>query len=221
MIRKSIIALVGISCLVLSLVFAGCASKPPEQPPKPAGEQTIIEEWKSVPIPPAPELKPVTADPKTTALLILDMQTALTNNPRGTASIAKVETLLRAARAKGMLVVYSLTPTGAVSDIVPQLTPAPGDPMVQSSVDKFYKTDLEQILRDHGIATVIITGTAAHGAVLYTATGASVRGLQVVVPVEGMSAVDPYAEQYTAWHMLNSPGTRNKAILTKVSLISF
>jgi len=186
MIRKSIIALVGISCLVLSLVFAGCANKPPEQPPKPAGEQTIIEEWKSVPIPPAPELKPVTADPKTTALLILDMQTALTNNPRGTASIAKVETLLRAARAKGMLVVYSLTPTGAVSDIVPQLTPAPGDPMVQSSVDKFYKTDLEQILRDHGIATVIITGTAAHGAVLYTATGASVRGLQVVVPVEGM-----------------------------------
>ena len=32
----------------------------------------IIEEWASVKVPPAPELKPVTADPKTTALLILD-----------------------------------------------------------------------------------------------------------------------------------------------------
>jgi hypothetical protein len=30
--------------------------------------QTIIDEWSSVKVPPPPELKPVTADPKTTAL---------------------------------------------------------------------------------------------------------------------------------------------------------
>jgi nicotinamidase-related amidase len=215
------IALACICLLAFCMLFAGCAAKPPEQPPKPAADQTIIDEWKSVPVPPPPELKAVTPDVKTTALLILDMQTALTNNPRGTASIAKVQLLLQAARAKGMLVVYSLTPTGAPADIVPQLTPVQGDPMVQSTVDKFYKTDLERILLDRGIKTVIVTGTAAHGAVLYTATGAAVRGFQVIVPVEGMSATDPYAEQYTAWHMLNSPGTRNRATLTKVSMISF
>ena len=32
----------------------------------------IIAEWASVKLPPAPELKPVTVDPKTTALLLLD-----------------------------------------------------------------------------------------------------------------------------------------------------
>ena len=32
----------------------------------------IIDEWASVKAPPAPTLKPVTVDPKTTALLMLD-----------------------------------------------------------------------------------------------------------------------------------------------------
>jgi len=123
--------------------------------------------------------------------------------------------------ANGTLVVYSLTSTGKLSDIVLELVPALDDPIVQSSVDKFYNTDLDKILHERGIKTVIITGTAANGAVLHTATGATLRGYQVIIPVEGMSANDPYAEQYTAWHMLNSPGTRNRVTLTKVSLISF
>ena len=38
----------------------------------PAPAQTIIDEWSSVKTPPAPELKPVMADPKTTALLMMD-----------------------------------------------------------------------------------------------------------------------------------------------------
>jgi hypothetical protein len=35
--------------------------------------QDIIAEWTSVRLPPVPELQPVTVDPKTTALLVLDM----------------------------------------------------------------------------------------------------------------------------------------------------
>ena len=57
-------------------------------------------------------------------------------------------------------------------------------------VDKFLGTDLEKILKDKGIATVIIVGTAAHGAVLYTGSGAAMRGMNVIVPVDGMSSVD-------------------------------
>jgi hypothetical protein len=41
------------------------------------------------------------------------------------------------------------------------------------------------------------------------------------IAVDGMSAPNPYAEQYTAWHMLNSPGTCNRAVLTKVNLVNF
>jgi len=57
--------------------------------------------------------------------------------------------------------------------------------------------------------------------VLHTATGASVRGLKVVVPVDGMSSDQAYAEQYTAWHMVNAPGTRRSAVLTRFSMIRF
>lgn len=37
-----------------------------------AQSQTIVDQWASVALPPAPALKPVTVDVKTTALLMLD-----------------------------------------------------------------------------------------------------------------------------------------------------
>ena len=46
-------------------------------------------------------------------------------------------------------------------------------------------------------------------------------GLNVVVPVDGMTSATLYAEQYIAWHLLNSPGTRNNTTLTLLPLISF
>lgn len=183
--------------------------------------RTIIDEWNTVPIPPAPELKPVAVDPKNTALLILDMENSICKSPRCIASIPNIYNLLKKARQNKMLVVYSLTHTGNSKDIAKQLTPSPGDPIVKSYVDKFYETKLEQILKKKGIKTVIVTGYAANGAVLHTATSAAFRGFNVIVPVDCMSANNPYAEQYTAWHMLNSPGTRGRAVLTKVNLIRF
>jgi len=42
---------------------------------------------------------------------------------------------------------------------------------------------------------VIIVGTAAHGAVLYTATAAATRNLQVVIPLDGISGDIPYVER--------------------------
>ena len=83
-----------------------------------------------------------------------------------------------------MLIVYSLTSTGNALDIAKQIAPSTGDPIVKSKVDKFYKTNLEKILQKHGIKTVIITGYAANGAVLHTATSAAFRGYNVIVPVD-------------------------------------
>ena len=184
-------------------------------------DKTIIDIWNTIPIPPAPKLKLVTVDPKDCALLILDMETSLCKSPRCISSISNINTLLTKCRKNGMSVIYSLIPTGNPEGIDRQIAPSPGDPIVKSSVDKFYKTNLEEILQKKGIKTVIITGYSANGAVLHTATSAAFRGYNVIIPVDCMSADNPYAEQYTAWHMLNSPGTRNRAILTKVNLITF
>lgn len=192
--------------------------------PVSAASNTIIDEWKNVPLPEAPPLKSVVIDPRTTAFLILDIQLPMCGaeqRPRCAVSVPKIAAFLLEARVRAMPIVYSLTSTGTPENVVPAVSPLPGEPAVKSSVDKFYNTDLEKILKEKGVQTVVIVGTAAHGAVLHTATGAAIRGLQVIIPVDGMSAIEPYAEQYTAWHMLNAPGTRARTTLTSFDRMSF
>ncbi len=46
-------------------------------PPPPAFAQTIADEWSGVKVPPAPELKGVTVDPKVTALRLGHPKTEL------------------------------------------------------------------------------------------------------------------------------------------------
>ncbi|MBA4396790.1 MAG: isochorismatase [Syntrophus sp. (in: bacteria)] len=188
----------------------------------PLAAQTIVDEWQRVVAPPAPELKPAIIDPKTTALLLLDFNKQTCNperRPRCIASIPKVRTLLADARKKGIAVIYSLSPGAAPADIAGDLAPLAGEPVVTSGPDKFMGTNLENILKEKGVQTVIVTGTAAHGAVLYTASGAALRGIQVLLPVDGMSAENTYAEQYTAWHLANAPRVSAKVILTKIDLL--
>ena len=189
---------------------------------RPAMAQDVVAEWNSVKTPPAPEVKEVTVDPKTTALLLLDFNKQTCNaerRPRCIASIPKMKKLLDYARSKGVFVVYSLSAGAAPGDIAPDLAPMEGDPVVTSGPDKFMGTDLEKILKDKGIKTVIVSGTAAHGAVLYTASGAALRGMQVIVPVDGMSAENIYAEQYVAWNLVNAPRVSAMVTLTRAEKI--
>src|SRR4029077_17257395 len=187
-----------------------------------AQTKTIIDEWAIVQAPKPPELKPVTLDAKTTALLVLDFvkQTCNTERrPRCLDSVPKVQALLKQARAKGVTVIHSIISLAPPADIAKELTPLEGEPIVKASADKFFKTDLEKILSEKGIKTVVVVGTAAQGAVLNTASQAAFRGLQVIVPVDGMSAENTYFEQYTIYHLANAPGVGQQVTLTKIDMI--
>ncbi len=184
--------------------------------------KTIIDEWGTVQAPKPPELKPVTMDPKTTALLVLDFVKQNCNNerrPRCVASVPNVQALLKLARSKGVAVVYSITTAATPADTLNDVAPLDGEPIVKASADKFFRTDLEKILNDKGIKTVVVVGTAAQGAVLNTASQAAFRGLQVIVPVDGMSAENTYFEQYTAHHLANAPGVGQQVTLTRIDMI--
>jgi nicotinamidase-related amidase len=203
----------------------------------PAPAQTIIDEWSSVKVPPPPELKPVTLDPKTTALLMMDLYKQTCNmerRPRCVASIPRIEKLLEAARAKGVTIVYTLVPTAGpnvpapvIGDTLPAVAPKGNEPVISSFVDKFMlgdkDTGLANILKDKGITTVIAVGTAANGAVLYTASAAALRGFNVIVPVDGMSGdgQDTYIEQYVAYNLTHAPILSPKVTLTRIDIISF
>ena len=206
------------ACGALALIMTALSSAGAE------AEGTIVDEWAAVEAPPPPELEAVTVDPKTTALLILDIQNQNCDSerrPRCVASLPKLQALLAESRRREMPVIYSLTSSADRDDIRTEVAPRAGEPVVKSGVDKFFGTDLEGLLRSKRVETVIIVGTSAHGAVLNTATGAALRGFGVVLPVDGMSAAEAYAEQYTAWHLANSPGTRRRTTLTRIGLIGF
>lgn len=187
-----------------------------------SGAQTIVDEWPNVKVPAAPALKPVTVDPKTTALLMLDFVAPNCNpRPRCLASVPSAKKLLEEARSRGMTIAHATTSATKVADILPDLAPKGDEPVVSSGVDKFRNTELEKILKDKGIQQVIAIGTAAHGAVMYTASGAVLRGMKVILPVDGMSASDPFSEQYVAWHMANAPVIGQNVTLTKFDLLKF
>ncbi|MBN8936834.1 MAG: cysteine hydrolase [Rhizobiales bacterium] len=183
---------------------------------------SVVDEWASVKTPAALALKPVTVDTKTTALLMLDfMNQNCGKRPRCVAQIPAMKKLVEAARAAKVLVVYSLIAKTTTADVIKDVAPRADEPHVLSGPDKFYKTDLEKILADKGIKTVIVVGTAANGAVMFTANSAALRGLNVIVPVDGLSAVDPFVELFTVVHMATGPAIAAKATLTRSDMIKF
>jgi nicotinamidase-related amidase len=187
-----------------------------------APAQTVIDQWTSIKLPPAPQLKPVTVDPKTTALLMLDfMNQNCGKRPACVASIPAMKKLLGEARAAKASVVYSIIANTTTADVIKDVAPQQGEPYVQAGPDKFLRTDLEKILKDKGIETVIVTGTASNGAVLFTGAGAAMRGLKVIVPVDGMSAAEPYADLTTAYTFATAPLVSAKSTLTRSDMMKF
>jgi nicotinamidase-related amidase len=208
--------------LVALLSAMGAARVGAEAPTSEKG--LIVDLWSRVDPPEPVALERVSLAASETALLMLDFQYQNCNDerrPRCVASLPAVKGLLEKARKAGALVVYTLTPKGTPQDVRKEVAREPSDPVVASGPDKFIRTDLEKILSEHGIKTVVAVGTAAHGAVLHTAAGAVFRGFRAVVPVDGMSAESLYAEQYTAWHLTHAPVVRNNTTLTRLDWTTF
>src|SRR6476661_3034977 len=188
----------------------------------PTHAANIVDEWANVKAPKAPELKPVTVDPKTTALLMLDfMNQNCGRRPRCLAQIPAMKKLLAEARAHKVPVIYSIIANSTPADVIKDVAPLSDEPSVLSGPDKFRNTDLEKILKDKGIQTVIVAGTAANGAVLYTGSGAAFRGMKVIVPVDGMSAIEPTAEYATVLNFLSAPSVSQASTLTRSDMIKF
>lgn len=183
----------------------------------------VVDEWASVKAPAAPALKPVTVDPKTTALLMLDfMKQNCGQRPRCLATIPAVKKLLAEARAAKATVIYTKFGKTTWDDIVDKdLAPAKGEADFTSFADKFLNTDLDKTLKAKGITTVITVGTAANGAVLYTGSGAGLRNYKVIVPVDGISSVDAYSEQFSTWQLANGPTFSQNVTITKTDMIKF
>ena len=213
---RSVFRVGAIAAGALIVVFAASAL---------AGD--IVEDWDSVKAPAKPELKAVTLEPSTTALLIMDMMKQNCGaRPRCVATVPNVKRLHDAARAAKVMVWYSLVggekadPSGMIDQ---SFAPHDGEWARTNGPDKFMGTDLEQKLKAKGIKTAIICGTSFQGVGIGTGSGLAQRGYKVVVPIDCLSSEDVYNEQYAAWHMFKGgPAvvTMNST-LTRSTMVKF
>jgi nicotinamidase-related amidase len=192
----------------------------------PAAAQAVTDEWSSVKVPDAPDVKAVTVDPKTTALLIMDFNKSACvteRRPRCVTALPRVAKLLAAARDHKVPIIFTVYDPDA-SAVATVLTPRPDEPVIaKTNPDKFLTgtADLQKMLKDKGITTVIMVGTAANGALLQTATEGALRGFKVIVPVDGMPGDSAFIEAYTVFDLTHAPGVAAATTLTKTDMVSF
>lgn len=153
---------------------------------------------------------PLSIDPKTSALLLMDFQASVVEMVPGDkdALVARAASLADAARAAGMKVVYvvvgfragypEVSPHNAWfatlrgsgrfvegapgTEVHPALSPKPGDVVVtKHRVSAFAGTDLDMVLRANDVGTLVLAGIATSGVVLSTVRHAADADYRLVV----------------------------------------
>ena len=198
----------------IALLVASCAPQAAAPTPTPATSSapTVLVTASPAPTsltPSVPAAVAVEIPVKGAVMLVLDLTTAVcSSRPTCVASLPKDAALIKKARDAKVPVIYSLTPT-AGSTVLPDVAPQAGEPSVTTRADKFFNTNLDQLLKDRGTTNAVMVGTAANGAVLYTAFGANLRGYTVVVAEDGIAADNDFALLLSKWQLLNQPGFTN------------
>lgn len=175
-------------------------------------------------MPAIPDPVRVSLKPATTALLIFDIVDPICKvQPKCTGiMVPAIASLLAKARNAGVFVVYS-TRAPTVSKWLPEVAPAPGDPVITSyAQDRFYNTDLDKTLKGKGITTVILTGWKVSGSVVYTSVGATLHDYTVVVPEDASLATTDYEVAIGLFQILNqnSANATNEPLKAKASTLS-
>jgi nicotinamidase-related amidase len=226
---RSTQSLHSLAALLLLGVLTACATNPTTTTQSSATATDNFGNAVSLRI---PAVVPVTVDARTSALLILDISSAICQpRPACVASVPAIASLLSKARASNVPVIYSSTATPAgPSPMLAEVAPRSGEPTVVSSANKFTNTDLEDILKQRNITTLVVAGSAANGAVLYTSFHANTRGFTVVVADDGISSPVAVNTQVARYQLLNQPGYTNadntpladkKVTLSRSDLITF
>jgi nicotinamidase-related amidase len=175
----------------------------------------------------------LTLDPKTSALVLIDLQKGIASMPvvphAATDVIARGAELAARCRAHGVLVVLvrvdpgpngELMPSPQADqprpkmtipadwcELVPTLGQAPGDVVItKHQPNAFYATDLEVHLARRGIRTIILAGISTNVGVEAPARAAHERGYEQVFVEDAMAARDAELHTVTTGKFLPTIG---------------
>jgi nicotinamidase-related amidase len=184
----------------------------------------------------------VVLDPSKTAVLVIDMQNDFVKPngklyvPTAQETIPAIRKLLEKARSANVPIIYTQDwhfkndPEFRIwgehcvantwgAEIIDELKPAPDDIVIRKRrYDAFFGTDLDYVLRHIVHAdTLVIVGTVANICVLHTAGSAALNWYNVVVPIDGISALNEF-DYYAA---LRQIAFLYKGVLTRVDGVKF
>ncbi|WP_043622907.1 cysteine hydrolase family protein [Nonomuraea candida] len=169
-----------------------------------------------------------------TALLVIDVQNGIvaTTHDRD-AVVANVRSLVEKARQERVPVVWvqhsdeELPKGGRAWQIVPELSPAAGEPIVEKLYgDSFEATTLESVLDELGVGRLVVAGAQTDVCVRSTLHGAFTRGYDALLVSDAHTTEDltawgaPAPEQVIAhtnlyWRFQSAPGRTAGTIETK------
>ncbi len=150
------------------------------------------------------------------AIIVIDMLKEFVygrlKSERAQKIVPNIKRLLEEARKKNIPIIYACDAHYAKIDyefrrwgehairgtpdaeVIDELKPTEKDFVVlKRRYDAFFETDLDMLLRELGVDTVVLTGIYAHICVLHTAAGAFFRGYKIIVIsdcTEGMTKED-------------------------------
>lgn len=145
-----------------------------------------------------------------TAVIVIDMLEdfvygALANE-RAKKIIPNLQKLLDHAREKGWVVIYSNdahkpgNPEERVwgphamsgtpgAEVIKDISPKEGDYISpKENYSAFFETEVEKILKDHGVEEVIICGQHTHICVRHSSADAFMRGYKITIPEDAVEA---------------------------------
>lgn len=138
-------------------------------------------------------------DRPNTALLVIDVQKGVVGHAHNRdAVVANIVSLVDDARAAGVPVVWvqhsddgGLQIGSANWEYVEELTMAEGEPLVHKKFgDSFEATELEEVLADRGVGTLVVAGAQTDQCVRSTIHGAFTRGYDVTLVSDAHTTED-------------------------------
>jgi nicotinamidase-related amidase len=140
--------------------------------------------------------------------------------------VPKIRARLQDARAHETLVVFvcdshteddeefSVWPKHAVkgtygAQIVSDLRPVGEEAVVEKArYSGFFGTNLDPILKEAGVDTLLLTGCVTNICVLYTAADAAMRGYKLIVPKDSVAGLAPEDHQFALNQMRDVMGAK-------------
>jgi nicotinamidase-related amidase len=176
----------------------------------------------------------VLANRSNAALLVIDVQNGVVEGAHGRESvIANIRSLVARARDEGVPVVWvrhadeDLEPGSHEWRIVPELEPGDDEPIIDKHYgDSFEDTDLEGVLSERRVGSLVVVGAQTDACVRSTLHGAFVRGYDATLVSDAHTTEDqtrwgaPPPEQVIAhtnlyWSYQTAPGRRAGAVETR------